>query len=137
MAARQGATDAQLVHALRQGFPGHEDILYGKASLCLQEKSAGKQPEGTGDMPRTENCKKTADQKRRTRTTNEATTQPAALAAEVFASALERLLQDLGFQDLCGTWAAERTKMLRMTSKRVKDVVDRVFRCPLEQDILG
>jgi hypothetical protein len=49
---------------------------------------------------------------------------PSSLGADSFASALETLPAD----DWNRTWAADRTIMLRMTSKRVKNAVDKL--CP-------
>ena len=49
---------------------------------------------------------------------------PSSLGADFFASALETLPAD----DWNRTWAADRTIMLRMTSKRVKNAVDKL--CP-------
>ena len=49
-------------------------------------------------------------------------TQPALLAADVFVAALETIPAD----DWCRTWAADKTIMLRRTSKRVKEVVDKM-----------
>ena len=48
--------------------------------------------------------------------------QPAVLAPNTFAAALEAIPPD----DWCRTWAAGRTIMLRRTSKRVKEVVDKM-----------
>jgi hypothetical protein len=80
MAARQGATDAQIENALRQGLPHLTD------PASLPGQSVGKQAEGTG---RKEKGKQPAAQKKRTRTTRQATTtQPALLAADAFAAAL-------------------------------------------------
>ena len=88
----------------------------------LQDKSAGKRPEGTGT---TEKGKQRAAQQKRTRTTSQATTtQPALLAPDAFATALRAVPPD----DWCRTWAAGRTIILRRTSKRVKEVVDKM--CP-------
>ena len=50
------------------------------------------------------------------------TTQPAFLSADAFAAALEAIPPD----DWCRTWAAGRTIMLRRTSKRLKEVVDKI-----------
>jgi Ran GTPase-activating protein (RanGAP) involved in mRNA processing and transport len=50
---------------------------------------------------------------------------PSELVAEAFICALETMSTDERYRD----WPAERTIMLRMTSKRVKEVVDR-FRAP-------
>ena len=46
------------------------------------------------------------------------------LAANAFTAALDVIPAE----DWCRTWAADRTIMLRMTSKRVKELVDKV--CP-------
>jgi hypothetical protein len=87
---------------------------------ALQDSRAGKQPEGTGT---TEKGKQLAAQKKRTRTTRQATqTQPLLLAADAFAAAL------VPAEDWCRTWAAGRTIVLRRTSKRVKEVVDKMLR---------
>jgi hypothetical protein len=71
-----------------------------------------------------EQGKKDYEQKKRTRTTRQATqTQPALLAADApFAAALEAIPAE----DWCRNWAAGRTIMLRRTSKRVKEVVDKM-----------
>jgi hypothetical protein len=114
MAVREGATDAQIAHALRQGLPHLTD------PASLQDRRAGKEPEGTGTS---EEGEQSAAQKKRTRTTSPApTTQPALLAADGFAAALGALPPD----DWCRTWAAGRTIMLRRTSKIVKEVVDKM-----------
>jgi hypothetical protein len=77
-------------------------------------------PEGTGTS---EKGQQPAAQKKRTRTTSRAqTTQPGLLAADGFAAALGALPAD----DWSRTWAAGRTIMLRRTSKRVKEVVDKM-----------
>ncbi len=72
----------------------------------------------------TQKTKKEAAQKKRTHTTRKATqTQPLLLAADApFAAALEAIPAE----DWCRTWAAGRTIMLRRTSKRVKEVVDKM-----------
>jgi hypothetical protein len=86
----------------------------------LQDKSVGKQAEGTGTS---EKDKQPAAQKKRTRTMSQAlTTQPALLAPDAFAAALGAVPAE----DWCRTWAAGRTIMLRRTSKRVKEVVDKM-----------
>jgi hypothetical protein len=114
MAVREGATDAQIADALRQGLPHLAD------PASLQDRRAGKEPEGTGTS---EKGKQPAAQTKRTRTTSQApTTQPALLAADYFAAALGALPPD----DWSRTWAAGRTIMLRRTSKRVKEVVDKM-----------
>jgi hypothetical protein len=114
MAVREGATDAQIAHALRQGLPH----LTAPASLC--DRHAGKESEGAGTS---EESEQPAAQTKRTRTTSPApTTQPALIAADYFAAALGALPPD----DWSRTWAAVRTIMLRRTSKRVKEVVDKM-----------
>jgi hypothetical protein len=82
---------------------------------------AVKQAGGKGE---TEKGKQAAAQKKRTRTTRQATqTQPLLLAADApFAAALEAIPAE----DWCRTWAACRTIMLRRTSKRVKEAVDKM-----------
>jgi hypothetical protein len=82
--------------------------------------SAVKQAGGQGEP---EKGKQTAAQKKRTRTTSQApTTQPASLAADLFVAALAAIPPD----DWGRTWAEGRTIMLRRTSKRVKEVVDKM-----------
>ena len=65
MAASQGATDAQIADALRQGLPHFTD------PASLQNQSFGKQPQGVGIQA--EQGKKDYEQKKRTRTTSQAT----------------------------------------------------------------
>jgi hypothetical protein len=91
-----------------------------RKSMRLKEMSAVKQAGGKGE---TQTGKQPAAQKKRTRTTRQATqTQPLLLAADAFAAALEAIPAE----DWCRTWAAGRTIMLRRTSKRVKEVVDKM-----------
>ena len=107
MAASQGATDAQITHALRKGLPHFTD------PGSLQDQSFGKQPQGIGIHA--EQGKKDYEQKKRTRTTSQATqTQPLLLVADTFLAALEAVPAE----DWCRTWAPGRTIMLRSTSKR-------------------
>jgi hypothetical protein len=88
--------------------------------VSLQDKSADKRPEGTGT---TEKGKQCAAQHKRTRTTSQATTtQPALVAPDAFPISLQAVPPD----DWCRTWAAGRTIILRRTSKRVKEVVDKM-----------
>jgi hypothetical protein len=69
-----------------------------RKSMHLKEMSAAKQ---AGGQVETEKVKQPAEQKKRTRTTRQATqTQPALLAADVFAAALEAIPAD----DWCRTW---------------------------------
>jgi hypothetical protein len=92
-----------------------------RKSRRLKEMSAAKQ---AGGKEETEKSKQPAAQKKRTCTTMQATqTQAALLAADApFAAALEAIPAE----DWCRTWAAGRTIMLRRTSKRVKEVVDKM-----------
>jgi len=111
---REGATDAEIADALRQGLP-HFTV-----PASLHDRCAGKQPEGTGT---TEKGTQPAAQKKRTHTRRQATqTQPAKLAPDAFAAALGAIPHE----DWCRTWAVGRTIMLRRTSKRVKEVVDKM-----------
>jgi hypothetical protein len=125
MAVGEGATDAQIVYALRQGLPHLPD------PASLHDRRAGKQPMGTGT---TEKYKQPAAQKKRTRTTGQAMqTQPLLIAADALAAApaaepewcklWKPFLQNTNEQ---GSWPADRTIMLRSTSKRVKEVVDKM-----------
>ena len=91
-----------------------------RKSMRLKEMSAAKQAGGKGE---TEKGKQPAAQKKRTRTTRQATeTQPLLLAADAFAATLAAVPAE----DWCWTWAAGRTIMLRSASKTVKEVVDKM-----------
>ena len=80
--------------------------------------SEGKKGGGKG-----ERGKQTAAQKKRTSTTFQAPTkQPASLAADAFASALAAMPSE---DCLPACLPADRTIMLRMASKRVREVVDK------------
>jgi len=135
MAASQGATDAQIAHALRQGLPHFTD------PGSLQDQSFGKQPQGIGihaEDRQTQGFLFAADaalpaclpaiptsriaaaghNHKHARTTRQATqTQPCLLAAS---------LEAIPAEDWVRTWPAGRTIMLRSTSKGVKDVVDKM-----------
>jgi hypothetical protein len=111
MVARQGATDAQIADALRQGLPHLTDLV------SLQDSRAGKQAEGTGTV---EEGKQPAAQKKRLLLRS--LPSPALLAPNSFAAALGAIPAE----DWCRTWAAGRTIMLRKTSKRVKELVDKM-----------
>jgi len=90
--------------------------------MCLKEMSAAKQ---AGGNVKTEKGKQTAVQEEGTLTTSQArTTQPASLAAD--ADAYAAALGAVPLDDWCRTWAAGRTIKLRGTSKRVKEVVDKI-----------
>jgi Ran GTPase-activating protein (RanGAP) involved in mRNA processing and transport len=92
-----------------------------RKSMRLEEMNAAKQAGGKGE---TEKDKQPAAREKRTHTTSQATqTQPLLLAADApFAAALEAIPAE----DWGRTWAAGRTIMLRRTSKRVKEVVDKM-----------
>jgi hypothetical protein len=95
---------------------GHTHIK----SMGLKEMSAAKQAGGKGE---TEKGEQPAAQKKCTRTTTQAThTQPALLATDAFAAALGAIPAE----DWCRTWVAGRTITLRRTSKRVKEVLDKM-----------
>jgi hypothetical protein len=89
--------------------------------MRLKEMSPAKEAGGKGE---TEKGKQPAAQEQRMRTTSQAPQmQPLLLAADAhFAAALEAVPAE----DWCRTWAADRTIMLRRTSKRVKEVVDKM-----------
>ena len=103
--------------------PENEEHSSGRThrrSMRLKEMSAAKQAGGKGE---TEKGQKPAAQKKRTRATRQATqTQPLLLAADAFAAALGAVPAE----DWCRTWAAGRTIMLRRTSKKVKEAVDKM-----------
>jgi hypothetical protein len=103
--------------------PENEEHSSGRThrkSMRLKEMSAAKQAGGKGKI---EKGKQPAAQKKRTRTTRQATqTQPLLLADAPFAAALGAVPAE----DWCRTWAAGRTIMLTRTSKRVKEVVDKM-----------
>jgi hypothetical protein len=110
MAASQGATDAQIAYALRQGLPHLTD------PSSVDDQSFGQQPQGIGIH--TEQGKKDYEQKKRTLTTREATqTPPFLLAADAFVAAQGAVPAE----DWCRTWAAGWTIMLRRTSKRFQE----------------
>jgi hypothetical protein len=114
MAARRGATDSQIADALRQAFPHLSDPDY------LQDTGAGQQSEEKTDK---DNGKHAAHQGKKRRTTVQAALpQPPWLAADAFAAALGAIPAN----DWWRTWAAGRTIMLRMTSKPVKNAVDKL-----------
>ena len=89
--------------------------------LHLKEMSAFKQPGGKGQI---EKDKQSVSQKKRTPTTSQAAqTQPTLLASDVpFVATLE----DVPVDDWCRTWVAGSTIMMSRTSKRDKEVVDKM-----------
>jgi hypothetical protein len=105
----QGGSDAKIADALREGVPHITD------PASVQRKSVGKEVDST--------CIQAQKDYEQSQETRRATTQPALLAADAFAAALEAIPADDWFR----TWAAGRTIMLRRTSKRVKEVVDKMW----------
>jgi hypothetical protein len=134
MAARQGATDAQIADALRKGlsFLSH---LTGPDSGYLEDRLAVRQSDQKWDTG-----KEVIRQKKKTCTTfssvQEAETPPSLLAAD--ALDLLQFLNNLTVYPVeawSRTWAADRTMMLRMTSKQVREAVDKL--CPPTHVKLG
>jgi hypothetical protein len=114
LAAREGVTETH-VYDLSQHLPYLTD------PDSLQDQSFGQQPQGI-DIQADEG-KKDYEQKRANTTSQDTQTKPLLLAADApFASALEAI----PVEDWCRTWADGRTIMLRRTSKRVKEVVDKM-----------
>jgi hypothetical protein len=110
---REGATDTQIADVLRQGLPHLTDP-------ASPQDRHDDNSQGTDTL---EKDKQSDPETKRTRTTSQArTTQSAFLAADGFAAVLGALPPD----DWSRTWAAGRTNMLRRTSKRVKEVVDKM-----------
>jgi hypothetical protein len=66
-----------------------------------------------------------AEQSKKARTTTIQTT-PAEQASEPPSDAFTAALVAIPTDDWCRTWAEDRTMLLRMTSKRVKEVVDKL-----------
>jgi hypothetical protein len=104
--------------------PENEEHASGRThrkSTRLKEMSAAKEAGGKGE---TEKGNQSASQQKRARnTTRKATqTQPFLLAADAFVAALGAVPAE----DWCMTWAAGRTIMLRRTSKKVREVVDKM-----------
>jgi Ran GTPase-activating protein (RanGAP) involved in mRNA processing and transport len=89
--------------------------------MRLKEMSATKQAGGKGE---TEKGKQPAAQKKRARTKprHSPQTQPLLLADGAFVAALGAVPNE----DWCRTWADTRTIMLRMTSKKVNEVLDQM-----------
>jgi hypothetical protein len=77
--------------------------------------SPGKQPEG----------KWKSEKGKKARTTTIKAT-PTVQASEPPSDALSVALVVIPANDWCRTWAADRTMLLRMTSKNVKEVVDKL-----------
>jgi hypothetical protein len=116
MATRHGTTDSQIADALRQGLLRLSDPDY------LQDASAGQQPEEktVKDMD-----KHPAHQgKKKLKTVQAAHPQLPWLAADAFTGALGVIQAN----DWWRTWTEDRMIVLRMTSKPVKNTVDKL--CP-------
>ena len=111
MAARRGATDSQIADALRQGLPHLSGPDY------LQDTSAGQQLEEKTDKDKGKQGAHRGQKKRKT--DQAAKPQLPWLAADAFAAAVGAIPAN----DWWRTWAADRTIMLRMTSKRVKEAM--------------
>ena len=92
-----------------------------RKSMRLKEMSATKEAGGKGE---TEKGKQPAAQKKRARTKprHSPQTQPLLLADGAFVAALGAVPNE----DWCRTWADTRTIMLRMTSKKVNEVLDQM-----------
>ena len=100
MAARRGATDSQIADALRQGLPHISGPDY------LHDKRAGQQSEE-------KKVKHKGKKKRKTGAQPQLPCLAAALGA-------------IPAEDWWRTWPADRTIMLRMTSKLVKSAADKL-----------
>ena len=110
-----GTTNAQISDALWQGLPHPTDLV------SLQDQNFGKQSQGI--VIQTQD-KKDHDQKYNKCTTRQATqTQPVLLSVD---TPFVAVLGTVPTEDWCRTWVTDRTIMLRMTLKRVKEVVDKI-----------
>jgi hypothetical protein len=114
MAARRGATDSQIAHALRQGLPHLSEHDY------LQDTSAGRLSEEKTDKDKGTHSGHQG--KKKHKTVQEAQPQLPWLAADALAAALGAIPAN----DWWRTWPAHRTIVLRMTSKPVKNAVDKL-----------
>ena len=115
METSQGVTETQITDTLWQGFPHLTD------PSSLQDQNFVKQTQGIDIQ--TEENKKDNEQKKRLRTMSQTTqTQPLLFVTDTFVTALETIPAE----DWCRTWETGRTIMLRRTSKRAKEVVDKM-----------
>jgi len=96
-------------------------VFYHLTAFCdIQNK----QTHNTHTLSTESGDKRSAALNKHTHTTRQATqTQPLLLAAD---APFDAALEAIPAEDWCRTWAAGRTIMLRSTSKRVKDVVDKM-----------
>jgi len=119
MAAGQGATDAQIANALRNLRPHltHPDSLEASDGL------AGRQSDKKWD-----NGKEAARQQKKTCTSVQAAETPPSLHAADAFDLLQFLNKLIVFpaEDWSRTWASDRTLMLRMTSKKVREAMDKL-----------
>jgi hypothetical protein len=114
----QGATTTQITDLCDKGSLIPVNLT---DPASLQDQIFDKQPQGIGIHA--DQGKKDYNQKKRTRTSSQTTqTQPVFLTTDVFVAALGAL----PVEDWCRTWAVDTTIMLRRTSKRVKEVVDKM-----------
>ena len=133
MAARHGATDSQIAHALRQGLPHLSDPDY------FQDTSAGQQSEEKTDKDKGKHAAHKGKKKRKTVQAAQpqlpwlAFAAALQLPADAFAAQLQlpadafaAALGAIPANDWWRTWAADRTIVLRMTSKSVKNAVDKL-----------
>jgi hypothetical protein len=98
-----------------------QDLLHLADPTSLQDRRSVKKE--SQDTVTSEKDHQSVVHKKRTLTTSQVpTTQSALLATDGFSEALEALPPD----DRCRTLATGRTSMLRRTSKRVKEVVDKM-----------
>jgi len=105
-------TDESVKAVVAPALQGDLDVTALKEKLKAGWHMHTSRIEAAGD-------KRSAAQNKRTRTTRQATqTQPFQLAAS---------LEKIPAEDWCRSWPAGRTIMLRSTSKRIKDVVDKML----------
>jgi hypothetical protein len=97
-----------------------------KAAVPLKRMSPGKQPDHSGKS-KPEKGKTVAEQSKKARTTT-IQTPPTEQASEPPPDAFTAALVAIPADDWCRTWAENRTMLLRMTSKRVQEVVNRLRR---------
>jgi len=117
MAARRGATDAEIADALLQVLP-IKDTDY------LQDESTAKQPEGTGA---TEKGNEDDEQENRS--------QQSLHAADAFVAALGAIPTE-DWQDLSG-WSDEHAAKDLEENQTVTGQDASACICPLEQELLG
>ncbi len=125
IAALQGVTDAQIAEALRKCLPELKaEHVHHLMRAMFHDKDLGarstckKQQQMTA-VAEQNDCR----HKKKVQTTKQNSMAiSTALASDVFSCALVRVPAE----DWCRTWAADRTFMLRITSKTVKEAVDKL-----------